>query len=487
MSKVKKNYSVSQWLKNYDRKLYDAVENASALGVLKASKESGLTFLYPEDASLKSKIISLLDYNDPEGVKMLQSLIIVDNLPTPQAWMTKKDDIPSKLGIKVGVTSADRDSVKLSNGAVIKPLEPSKGNVSVWSYNGNTAPMQGGVATYDYVKKGAKKPKVRGGMFNKGLNPFGLAKTCEGKAIALISAGKYGKCNPYVDVLVSYLSWLYKNNETEYNKCLQSVSYCSEATFYNTFEPYKSGSGSSQFSRWLDETQGITLVGSTADKYLYYVKEAANSKEAKEARGRLCSARKPLLEKRYPSMLRSSLVAAYGGNNKKAQKDEIQFMFLDRLNDVLSSSNAAEQYCDLCFEVEIMQRSKTKYIVTDSLSAVNDHIDSVAFYSSAVLFVLSDCFMYAPYSLDDQKQIKELGCDVTGDSLEVVYSNNVTVSNLTSDSVIVITQQSAKQRLETLKDNQTTNNVQKAIAEALNLLDKADVIPALKAVCVKWA
>ena len=494
MSRVKKSCSISQWLKSHDKKLYEAVENACALGLFRATKTSGLTFLYPETSSLKNKMIDLLNYNDYEGVRMLQSLIVIDFLPSTSDWQSKKDDIPNRLGIKIEVKDVTNKEVKLGNGAVIKPIEPKKftaredrSNMSVWEYKGNNLPMEGPKTDYKYTKKGAPPHKVKGGLFNKGVSPYGLAKACQGKAAGLIASGKYDKCNPFVDVLVSYLDYLKKNNNRAYNAHLHCISYCPEATFYNVFQPFYKDTDPASFSDWLDDTQGITLSGSPATKYLEHLKYAAQ--QSGSHRKNTSHKRQDVYKKLFPSALRKTLNDLYRDDYVKAQKDEILFMFIERLNDLggLKGVRDSRIFTEMCFEVEIMQRSgsdKGRYITSTDISSVNDHIDPVGFYSSAALFALSDCFMYAPYVIGNTEQQNELGSTETGHSLKVVDVQKIDVGDLTSDNVLVITQKLADDRLKLLAKNQDSSNPQSAIAKVLGNLSPSDMNSDLKK-CIK--
>lgn len=487
MVKVRKSCSITQWLKNYDKKLWDAVEDACALGMFKP-KTSGITFLYPTDSGLRKKIIDLLQDGEYEGIKYLQSLVIVDYLPTPRDWDDKMDDIPNRLGLKVEVKSANSSGVTLENGVVIKPFDikefearSDRKNMSVWKYPGKTPPDKGTKTEYSYVKKDAKKPDKRGGFYHKGISKYGLAKVCEGKAQALIQAGRYNECNPYVNVLVSYLSYLDKTNSLT-DEQLRCISYCPESTFYNIFEPYTEDAPSANIGNWLDATQGITLVKSPAASYNGYINRAANSSTAQTARKQTCEARLPLMNNRYPSILRSKLVEAYSKRDKKkAQRDEVMFVVLTRLDEILKTSGkpAAISFRDLCFEIEIMQRFGCKGRCIISEDVFNDRTDAVAFYSSAVLFALSDCFMYAPYIVGDETQQNELAKTAAGYSVNIVNVDDVNVQKLQSESVLVITQYGAQRRLATLAESQK-EGVQSAIATALTLLRNGEISPSLQ-------
>ena len=487
MSKSKKSCSLTQWLKNFDRKFWEAVEESCTTVLFKTSKEAGVTFLYPVDATLRNKIISLLKDNDIEGIRMLQSLIITGYLPDGNAWDTQKDDIPNKLKIRMQVTSVIGDRVLLSNGAELTPMNAKnftarqdRQNMAVWEYKGKNLMMEGDDTEFKYAKKGAAKPAPKkGGMFNKNLKIFGLAKSCEGKAVALLDAGKYNECNPYVTVLVSYLSYLKDKAPTDYQNCLMCVSYSPEATFYNMFQPYKPSSSVAYFHEWMNDTLAITLVESSAAKYLEYVQAAADLPTAEQNRMRTCELRKDLLENRVPGMLRPNILKEYQNNVDKAQQDETLFIILDRLPQILNlqGREAADSFRDLCFEIEILQRNGKIgcSLITGDLSPINDHHNNAGFYSSLVLFIMSDCFMYTPYLINDSKQIDQLAKNYLGDQLTPVSLSDVTLSQLDDGSVFVIMQQPANDYLQVLKKSQETVNIQSAFAEALSTLHVKDI------------
>jgi hypothetical protein len=502
MPKNKASCSLQFWLRSYDKKLHAAAEEACLLGLLNPGRFGGITFLYPEDKPLRKKLVSALEENDMEGVNMFRSMIITDYLPSPEDWLRKKDDIPNRLGFKVNVASGDRQSITLDNGAVIKPLSKFKArsdrqNMSVWSYKGKPMPLTGEKAERKYTKQGAPNfVKKKGGFFKSKITPFGLAKSCEGKAQAYMKAGKYSDCNVHLDVLCSYLCYLEKKYPDKLEEISTMLAYCPEATFYNVFEPYIKGSSPANFEEWMDTTKGVCLEFSSADKYCEFVKNAIENSDI--LRVNTGDLRVNLLDNRFPQTLRQDLCALYESEDfsmysplyaessmRKAMHDETRFMMNDKLIAVLSSGDSYALR-DMFFEIECMQRGgyvKGPYIMTKYIDSENDTSDIAGFYSTAVAFLLSDCFVYAPYEESAPDQVLAIAHDENGGEPRNVVLSDVKFQDFMGDNVLLTTQDFAKKRMEKISAYQNSNgdNAQNAFAQILNLLDESSKItPQLK-------
>ena len=70
MNLSKKKQSLSQWLRQNDIMLYNAIEEASALNLIKSSKRSnGITFLYPQNKTLRENLIKNLEFHQTKDFK----------------------------------------------------------------------------------------------------------------------------------------------------------------------------------------------------------------------------------------------------------------------------------------------------------------------------------------------------------------------------------------------------------------------------------
>jgi len=499
MSKIKKNCSLVQWLKKYDKKLYNAIEESCALSLLRPGKGIyGITLLYPSDKSLRNHIISLLEYNDMEGVRILQTLIIVDCLQSTEEWHTKKDDIPNRLGHKLEISSIDNNTVTLANGSVLRLMSPKKfapredrGNIAIWEYSGKTPPPQKGKKSdHKYIKKGAERPKMGGSTFlNKGITPYALAKMCETKIIALLTNKhrgdhfkKYQINNPYINIIGSYIKYIEKMNRANhdfnslYEDILLKLSYCPEASFYIIFEPYCKSRRSQNtflFDEWIAATKGINLYRNPANIFKHLVEKAATLQIAKKKRAETCDARMNVIRDLYPSGLRKSLLNAYDGNDIRAQHDEIRFIIHEKIYDILREGNS-DQFKDLMFDIEMMQSSghkKGRIIITTEVSSTRDQLDVASFYSMAVTFALSDCFLYVPYSARKKYEYIDELATCYGFEMDIVKLQHLELAHLTKDPHFIITQEPYYDYLEDVIRNQKDNpsySVQSHIAESLD-------------------
>ena len=500
------NISLSQWLKHYDKRLYNAIEEACALNLLRQERGSnGITMLYPINKTLRNKIITLLEYNDLEGLKIIQSMIIVDYLPTTYTWHDKKDDIPNKLGQLIEVASIDTRKIMLANGSILKKLYPENNtknnskNVAVWGYSIEDPPsIKGKKATHKYVKKGAKSSKKTNNyQIKNNITPYKLSKICEVKSISLLNNRNrnYMLQNPYINFIISYIKYLNKIKkhdkeiENVLNDTLLKLSYSPEASFYIIFEPYCNSSKAPKlFYEWIKTTKGVNLYRNSSNIYKRLVEKASTLEIANKKRKEVCKLRQIVMDDLYPAGLRKALNQAYS-NDVKAQHDEIRFLIHEKMYDIIMEDSSSS-FKDLIFDIEIMQRNGYKNgrtIITSEISSSRDQLDIASFYSTAVTFILSDCFLYVPYSSNKKYEfISELSCNNQGYEMESVILQELKLTHLTEDLHLIITQEPYYQFLErSIKDQSENsyNNIQSQLAENLNdlVLDDIDNIgPELK-------
>ena len=114
--KVKKFCRLAKFLEQSDKDLYQAFDDLCLLGLFRV-RGRGLTFLYPADKAYRKKIIDHAYSNNPEkAVEMVKCLVLLDFLPSPSDFNSKKDDIPNSHHKKLEVESADAKEVKLKSG-----------------------------------------------------------------------------------------------------------------------------------------------------------------------------------------------------------------------------------------------------------------------------------------------------------------------------------------------------------------------------------
>ena len=116
---LKKFCQVSKYIKQVDKELYQAMDDLCLLGLFRP-RGRGLTVLLP-DKTYRKKIISMSYSDKPEtAINMVKALILLDYLPTPKDFDTKKDDIPNVMRKKLKVESADSEVVHLASGHKLK-------------------------------------------------------------------------------------------------------------------------------------------------------------------------------------------------------------------------------------------------------------------------------------------------------------------------------------------------------------------------------
>ena len=114
--KVKKFCRLAKFLEQSDKDLYQAFDDLCLLGLFRV-RGRGITFLYPADKAYRKKIIDHAYSNNPEkAVDMVKCLVLLDFLPSPSDFNSKKDDIPNSHHKKLEVESADAKEVKLKSG-----------------------------------------------------------------------------------------------------------------------------------------------------------------------------------------------------------------------------------------------------------------------------------------------------------------------------------------------------------------------------------
>lgn len=472
MNKSTGNLSLSQWLRKNDINLYSAIEEAEALNLLRSSRRSnGITFLYPQNKLLRENLIKNLEYNEyDDGIRVLQSLIVNDLLQNTNDWHAKRDDIPNKLGLKLDIVSIDRSNIKLSNGANIKKLSDVYNSWVVWSYEcAENLPLTGEKSEYKYSGPNKKIIKKEKRSLNKNeINTYKLARICQNQALMNIRKNSYLESNPFLKTIASYLEYLFNKDKKIYNDKIINLSYSPEASFYCIFEPYnKNPIVTEYFNEWWYETKGGQLLSNPAEEYKFHLFSAASLYSSKRKITKQC--RNSLLLKKYKNVLRKSLSKLYKSDELNFLHDEIRYMIHSELPEIIQRRNYIELK-NLFFEIEIMQSSREGKIITDSISVASDRYDPAAF-SNIIVFLISDCFMYIPYILensdDSRKQINELSSFPDGTEKDTVYLENLTQDDIENDDIIIITQKLLQFQLQQMIDNYNSNSSQDSLAELL--------------------
>jgi len=101
---VKKHCSILNYVRHEDSDLYELVQDLCLGRMFNPRRQAaGVTFLHPSKALVK-ELQKMAGSDDPEkAVEHLQSLILVDHLPSINDFDAKKTDIPTFRGKKLPV------------------------------------------------------------------------------------------------------------------------------------------------------------------------------------------------------------------------------------------------------------------------------------------------------------------------------------------------------------------------------------------------
>jgi hypothetical protein len=265
MSKsVKKHCSILNYIRHSDNELYELVQDLCIGRMFVPRRGSpGLTFLHPSK-ELLAKIKDMATGDNPEeAVAALQSLVLLDYLPTIGDFDNKKTDIPTFLRNKLPVSGSDGKKVNLKNGAEIvldKNFEArnDRSNIIVYKISKALVPTDTEKSDFSNVTKKSNR-KIKGGAAfldgRKKLFEVVVLKCCD-------DSGD----DPAMEVLVSLCDFLEHNDyKPELELVRSQLSYDTLASLAIVLQPFKS-TGSPYLSndilkKWTDVyTDGSTSV-----------------------------------------------------------------------------------------------------------------------------------------------------------------------------------------------------------------------------------
>jgi len=239
---IKKHCSILNYLRHNDKDLYELMQDLCIGRMLIPRRNTpGITFLRP-DANLLKKIFKMAVGDDPEeAVAAMQSLVLLDHLPTPEDFEDKKDSIPTYLRKKLPVATVSSKKIHLKNGAEIvldHKFEPRKdrNNMSVYIISKELVPTDTETIDLADVKKKNHSKRIRGGAEfkdgKKALFEHVLNKHSNEEVM------KNG--NPAMEVLTSLCDYLKKNNhDEEYDIVCSQLSWDTLASLAIVLQPYR--------------------------------------------------------------------------------------------------------------------------------------------------------------------------------------------------------------------------------------------------------
>jgi hypothetical protein len=243
MSKgVSKHCSILNYIRHNDEALFELVQDLCIGKIFMPRKGSpGITFLHPSGDLLK-KIQTMAAGDEPEkAIESIQSLVLLDNLPSIQDFEDKKSDIPTYLRKKLPVKSVESKKVVLSNGAEITldtnfQSRNDRSNISVYNISGALVPTDGPAADFSNAKiKSVKK----GGADLTGCNRRTIFEL-------VLNSHVNNNSDPAMELMVALHNWAIKGDQkdTDAAKNLAELiesqaSYDTLASLACVIQPYK--------------------------------------------------------------------------------------------------------------------------------------------------------------------------------------------------------------------------------------------------------
>lgn len=240
MSKgVNKHCSILNYIRHADNELYELVQDLCIGRIFVPRRGSpGITFLRP-DKNLLKEIQQMASGDNPEeAVEAIQSLVLLDNLPSLRDFDDKKSDIPTFLRKKLPVVSADSKKVSLKNGAEIVPdkdfmSRSDRPNISVYHISKALVAADGETADFS----NAKLKEKRGGGDLGDVNSYNKRFAFENVLNQTFENAK----EPAMELLVALHGWASKNNQALAELIASQCSYDALASLAIVLQPYKQG------------------------------------------------------------------------------------------------------------------------------------------------------------------------------------------------------------------------------------------------------
>jgi hypothetical protein len=339
--------------------------NACALPLLRPKFGAGITLIMPDAEKISS--LRTLQYgpNPEEVIPELKALVVGDYLPTPTAWMSKKDDIPNMLNQKIGVDSADAKSVKLTCGAVLTPNKlfapyANRSEMAIWDSKGGHIPLNGPPAEHKYTRKARpasdkppRSPKSKGATGGSGDQGYNTRKSyiesLEARMLRKINEGHTSLCEDAVRATTSLGLWLYGQRRAVFDAVKSYFSYCPITTLYVLLQPHCDCSHplitDSDVESWLRETGGRCACpdDQVVHIYIQLVDVAGKATTDAEIDRRRALQENLLTNKQYKPVLAKAALESYNGNIARACIDEMRFMLDLILRDLADAGSISER------------------------------------------------------------------------------------------------------------------------------------------------
>jgi hypothetical protein len=238
MSEVKFNpEELISFIENENPELFEIIQDLclSRMFLLK-KKIIGITFLMPNSELMKK--IKHLNNEDPEQlVPILQSLILLMNLPTIRYFEKYMNDIPTFLQKKLPIEKIEKNKIILNNGSIIIPnnnySNKFKGPFSVYNITNDFVPINSNSADYSNINSIKENKRIQPNEDNDEFSRHELFQH-------LFNNYKKNKRDTFLEVIVSAYDWAEKNDKKDLMQLIkEQSSYDTLASAHIIFQPYK--------------------------------------------------------------------------------------------------------------------------------------------------------------------------------------------------------------------------------------------------------
>lgn len=237
-----KHCRIFQWVEAQDPEFAGAIRDLCLEGLLAPGKKgSGVTFLYPQEASAREHIVqkAYTAEGAEEAVRLVEGLIVPDALHKAADFQSRQ--VGNRLGVPFGVESAGGSKVRLTNGAELTladdfhPFERRAAQVAVWRLRGHV-PAEGSGYTPPAraPKSGGNGPAPQGAAFRIGVFQAVLGE------FARWAEAPAGHSDPFLAAAASLLNSL---DEDDLARVGPLLDYYPHVTLILLLEPCKRSPG----------------------------------------------------------------------------------------------------------------------------------------------------------------------------------------------------------------------------------------------------
>ena len=238
MSEVKFNpEELLNFIENECPELFEIIQDLclSRMFLLK-KKIIGITFLIP-DKELMQKIKQLNNDDTEQLVPILQSLVLLMNLPNFRYFEKYMSDIPTFLQKKLPIQKIEKNKIILDNGSIITPNNKYanyfKGPFSIYNISDDFVPINSIDADYSNVNNIKENKRQQP---NEDNDEFSRSELFQ----HLFNNYKKNKRDPFLEVIISLYDWAEKSNKEELMKLIkEQSSYDTLSSATIIFQPYK--------------------------------------------------------------------------------------------------------------------------------------------------------------------------------------------------------------------------------------------------------